>query len=109
MGLLLARDRVKLLRKQTLAEPLGVIPAGVIGEVVTVGPTGALVRFRGKYPPTPVNLSDLEHAGLVDLLPTTAQGLLAVLQKRAAAGVAIAAAAAIVGLVGWALRRFLGG
>jgi hypothetical protein len=46
-----------------------VVPAGVIGWVINVGPTGALVRWHGKYPPIAVNLSNLERASLLDLLP----------------------------------------
>jgi hypothetical protein len=63
MPLILARDRVRLRSPQPLAdgpggEPGGLVPAGVIGEVINVGPTGALVRWRGKYPPIQVNLRD---------------------------------------------------
>lgn len=69
MDFIISRDYVRLRMAQPLAEPLGTVPAGVIGWVITVGPTGALVHWHGKYPPIPVSLSNLEPASLLDLLP----------------------------------------
>jgi hypothetical protein len=68
----LTRDWVKVRTLQILAEPFPGIPAGAIGQVITVGPDAALVRFRD-YPPSAVKFSDLERASFVDLLPLAAQ------------------------------------
>ena len=57
---ILTRDWVRLRMPQTLVG-FDVVPIGAVGQVVKVGPTGALVRFRGKYPPTSVNLTNIEE------------------------------------------------
>jgi hypothetical protein len=70
--LFLTRDWVRLRVPQTLVG-FGVVPSGAVGQIVKVGPTGALVRFRRKYPPTDVNLTYIDRASFVDLLPIAAQ------------------------------------
>jgi hypothetical protein len=87
------------------------VPAGVVGEVVKVGPTGALVRVSG-YPPINVGLQDLEHATFFDLFPERGRRLGGWLRRRVAAGIGIATAAAIGAAVGTVItlevRRLLG-
>lgn len=115
MRLILARDRVKLVRPQTFerhgAEP-GVIPAGTIGDARTSGPDGALVEFGGTYPPSNVHVRDLVHANLLDLLPRGLRAAGRWFGGRISSGVRIAAAAVIGGGVGAVValevQRFLG-
>jgi len=70
-----------------------------VGQVLTIGPTGALVRFR-KYPATTVNFRDLERASFVDLLPLRAQIVVRRIGGWVATGIGAAALAAIGFLVG---------
>lgn len=93
---------------QTLAEPLGVIPAGAVGQVLTVGPTGALVRFQGKYPATPINLRDLERASYIDLLPVAARPVTRRLGGWLGAGLGVALVAVITLLVERIVIHFFG-
>jgi hypothetical protein len=113
MRLILARDRVNLRTPQPLAErpggePGGLIPAGVIGEVITVGPTGALVRWSGKYPPISVNLRDLVHAPLFDLLPVAMQQLGRWVGHRLYVALGLMATVAISAVLTLEIQRHLG-
>ena len=87
-----------------LADPLPPVPAGAIGQVLTIGPTGAMVRFR-KYPATTVNFRDLERASLVDLLPIGAQSLARAFGGWVVAALGVAITAAITLLVARALGK----
>lgn len=99
------RDWVKLRSPKTLAEPLGVVPDGSVGQVLTVRPTGALVRFRSKYPSTRV---DLDRASLIDLLPASAQHVARVFVGWVAAALPVAVVAAIGLLVDRLIIHFFG-
>lgn len=102
--LILTRDWVKLRTLQVLAEPLPVVPAGAVGQVLTIGPTGALVRFR-KYPATSVNFRDLERASFVDLLPIGAQPVARLFGGWLVRALGIAITAVITLLVARALGK----
>jgi hypothetical protein len=75
-----------------------------VGQVLTIGPTGALVRFR-KYPATAVNFEDLERASFVDLLPIAAQPLARAVGGWVVAALGVAITAAITLLVARALGK----
>jgi hypothetical protein len=83
----------------------GVVPIGAVGQVVKVGPTGALVRFRRKYPPTNVNLADIERASFVDLLPIGAQPLARAFGGRVVALLGVVIVAAVTLLVARAIGK----
>src|SRR5229473_6482230 len=106
LRLILARDHVRLLTLQVLAAPVHAVPAGAIGRVIKVGPTGALVDFRPKYPPIPVNLTDLERASVVDLLPRGLQRLGRAFGRWMIAGPSLAGAAIIGALAGRLVSHF---
>lgn len=102
--LILTRDWVRLRTLQVLAEPLPVVPAGSVGQVLTIGPTGALVRFR-KYPATTVNFRDLERASFVDLLPIAARPLVRAVGGWVVAALGVAITAAITLLIARAFGK----
>jgi hypothetical protein len=87
-----------------LAGPFAAVPAGAVGQVLTIGPTGALVRFR-KYPATPVNFRDLERASFVDLLPFAAQPVARLFGGWLVRALGIAITAAITLLVAKAIGK----
>ena len=100
----LTRDWVRLRMPQTLVG-FGVVPTGAVGQIVKVGPTGALVRFRGKYPPTDVNLTYIDRASFVDLLPIAAQPAARLFGGRVAPALGIAITAVITLLVAKAIGK----
>jgi hypothetical protein len=79
-----------------------------VGQVLTVGPTGAVLRFRGKYPSTRVNLRDLDRASLIDLLPASAQPVARVFVGWVAAALSVAVVATIGLLVDRLIIHFFG-
>lgn len=105
--LILTRDWVRLRSPQVLAQPLPVVPVGAIGQVLTIGPTGALVRFR-KYPATSVNFRDLERASFVDLLPIAAQPLARAFGGWVMAALGVAFVAAITAAITLLVERAVG-
>jgi len=107
MDFIIARDYVRLKIAQPLAEPLGVVPAGVIGSVITVGPTGALVRWHGKYPPIPVSLGNLERASVLDLMPLWVRRVGRAFARGLVATVAFAGGAVVGALADRLARRLL--
>lgn len=68
--------------------------------MLTVGETGATVRFPGYSAGTGVNFRDLQHAGLADLMPERARRFGRWLRGRLTAAVGIALTAVIAGGVG---------
>jgi hypothetical protein len=75
--------------------------------VLTIGPTGALVRFR-KYPATTVNFRDLERASFVDLLPVVAQPFARAFGGRVVALLGVAVVAAVTAVVTLLVARAIG-
>jgi hypothetical protein len=106
--LIIARDLVRLRNLQVLAEPLPAVPAGVVGRVIKVGPTGALVDFRPKHAPISVNFADLERASVLDLLPIGAQRVGRAFGRWLIAGPSLAGAALIGALVGRFVSHLFG-